>query len=72
MEVGDYDELLLSAFSDSDSMDKPDTISTYKGLLITAALVFLADQLSKIWIFRNLEIDKDYITVIDNFFYTEF
>lgn len=51
-------------------IDKPqEKLSDYKRLFITALLVFVADQLSKIWIFRNLEIDVDYITVIENFFY---
>ena len=46
-----------------------ETFSDYKRLFITALLVFAADQLSKIWIYKNLDIDLDYITIIEGFFY---
>ncbi len=51
-------------------IDKPqEKLSDYKRLFITALVVFGADQLSKTWIFKNLTIDRDYITVIEDFFY---
>jgi len=48
-------------------------LNTYRLLLVSAAIVFISDQLSKAWIFSNLELDSYYppdaITVIDGFFY---
>ncbi|WP_162025093.1 MULTISPECIES: signal peptidase II [unclassified Lentimonas] len=54
-----------------------DTPSTsYKRLFITAIIVFVFDQLTKIWIFNTMPLDsyfyphdKDVIEVIKNFFY---
>jgi signal peptidase II len=50
--------------------------TSYKRLLITALIVFAADQLTKIWIFNNLALDSyfyphdgDVIEVIEHFFY---
>lgn len=48
-------------------------LGRYQLLFITAALVFLLDQISKTWIFNNLPLDSylypDSIQVIDGFFY---
>ena len=48
-------------------------INNYRLLLITAVVVFVADQLSKTWIFKNLPLDSyvypDSIRVIEGFFY---
>ena len=44
-------------------------ISAYKRLYILAALVFVLDQITKWWIFENLEMNREQITVIENFFY---
>jgi signal peptidase II len=45
----------------------------YRLLLISAAVVFILDQISKTWIFRNLDLGSYYppeaITVIEGFFY---
>ena len=50
--------------------------TSYQRLLITALIVFAADQLSKIWIFNTMALDSyfyphdaDVIEVIKNFFY---
>ncbi len=46
---------------------------SYRLLLITAAIVFIADQVSKSWIFNHLPLDSyhypDSIEVIEGFFY---
>jgi signal peptidase II len=48
-------------------------ISRYRLLYLSAIIVFLLDQLSKAWIFKNLPLDSyfvpDSIPVIQNFFY---
>jgi signal peptidase II len=48
-------------------------ISRYRLLYLSAIVVFILDQLSKAWIFKNLALDSyfvpDSIPVIDNFFY---
>lgn len=48
-------------------------IGNYKLLLITSAVIFTIDQLSKAWIFKNLPLDSyfypDSIQVIEGFFY---
>lgn len=48
-------------------------ISNYKRLFITAAFIFILDQLTKSWIFNNLPLDSyfypDSIKVIDGFLY---
>lgn len=48
-------------------------VSGYRLLLITATIVFVLDQLSKAWIFKNLRLDSyfypDSIEVIEGFFY---
>lgn len=45
----------------------------YQLLLITAAVIFILDQVSKAWIFKNLPLDSyfypDSIEVIEGFFY---
>ncbi|NBB80474.1 MAG: signal peptidase II [Verrucomicrobia bacterium] len=45
----------------------------YRLLLISATVVFALDQITKTWIFNNLELDSYYppeaITVIEGFFY---
>ena len=38
-------------------------------LLLTALSVFVADQLSKIWVFNNLDMDTGRIVVLEDFFY---
>jgi signal peptidase II len=50
--------------------------TSYKRLLITALIVFVFDQLTKIWIFKTMALDSyfypqdtDVIEVIQNFFY---
>ncbi|MEM8868077.1 MAG: signal peptidase II [Verrucomicrobiota bacterium] len=46
---------------------------SYTTLFVVAALVFVLDQLTKSWIFNNLELDTywepDWIPVIEGFFY---
>lgn len=46
---------------------------SYKLLFITATIIFLLDQLTKAWIFKNLPLDSyfypDSIQVIEDFFY---
>jgi len=48
-------------------------LSAYKRLLLIAAVVFVLDQLTKAWIFRNLELGSyhypDSIRIIEGFFY---
>ncbi len=48
-------------------------LKNYRLLLIPAAIVFVLDQITKTWIFNNLDLDSYYppeaITVIDGFFY---
>lgn len=44
-------------------------MSAYKRLYIIAAIIFAFDQLTKWWIFNNLVINQDWITVIEDFFY---
>ena len=44
-------------------------IRGYRRLFFVAALVLGLDQLSKWWIFQNLEMNREHITVIDGFFY---
>lgn len=48
-------------------------LARYRCLFATALVVFVLDQVSKAWIFKNLELDSYYppdaITVIDGFFY---
>lgn len=48
-------------------------LSRYQLLLITSAVIFLTDQITKAWIFNNLPLDSyhypDSIRVIEGFFY---
>jgi len=48
-------------------------IGNYRLLLLTAAIVFALDQVTKAWIFKNLPLDSyfypDSIKVIEDFFY---
>ena len=48
-------------------------LNNYRLLLISAAIVFVLDQITKTWIFNNLPLDSyfppDSITVIEGFFY---
>jgi signal peptidase II len=48
-------------------------VGAYKLLFLTAGIVFLVDQLTKAWIFKNLPLDSyfypDSIRVIEDFFY---
>lgn len=39
----------------------------YFRLFLTALIVFTADQLSKLWVFKNLKMDADYIIIIEDF-----
>ncbi|TVP80409.1 MAG: signal peptidase II [Puniceicoccaceae bacterium] len=54
-------------------LSKTERILRYRLLFITAGVIFLLDQASKTWIFKNLELDSyhppEAITVIENFFY---
>jgi len=51
----------------------PNKLARYRCLFATALAVFVLDQVSKTWIFKNLALDSYYppdaITVIDGFFY---
>lgn len=48
-------------------------IASYRLLFVSAFLVFLIDQITKAWIFCNLDLDSYYppdsITIIEDFFY---
>ena len=58
------------------SLNPKTTVSAYKRLFVTATIVFLLDQLTKLWIINNIAFnsyfyphDADVIEVVRGFFY---
>ncbi|MGB0415916.1 MAG: signal peptidase II [Coraliomargarita sp.] len=44
-------------------------LRAYKRLYVVAVLVFALDQITKWWIFNHLTMNRDRITVVEDFFY---